>query len=267
MKRIIIFSTITVSIILLLINAPFESDVSRNAQIEKAQPQAFQPSNFKTSPTRNKNKKVLNTPSLSSHQLLESAKNIRRCKGVPKTRDELTVWINKATSIGEPYEFIEDVSSRFALCSELKNEEHNFIKILLLAIEKGSDDALNELWAVSDIEYFESTGVDTTSKQAVFEHRVKFINMKYALAQKLAINGGEKSQLRLIKGFQNFDPATLQPNIVKAVAFAEYAMQTTNNNEFYLKVSFIKNNLLNKMSALQLEQAEDLTQRLISVHR
>ena len=267
MKRIVIFSTIAISITLILINVPFENDVSTNAQIEKAQPQAFQPSNFKTSPTRNKNKKVLNTPSLSSHQLLESAKSIRRCKGVPKTRDELTVWIDNATSIGEPYEFIEDVSSRFTLCSELKNEEHNFIKLLLLAIEKGSDDALDELWAVSDIEYFESTGVDTSSKQAVFEHRLKFINMKYAFAQKLAMNGGEKSQLRLIKGFQNLDPATLQPNIVKAVAFAEYAMQTTNNNEFYLKVSFINNSLLNKMSALQIEQAEDLTQKLLSVHR
>ena len=267
MKRIVIFSTIAISITMLLINVPFENDVSTNAQIEKTQPQAFQPSNFKTSVNRTNNKNTSNIPSLSSQQLLESAKNIRRCKGVPKTKNELTVWIDKATSIGEPYEFIEDVSSRFALCSDLKHEEHNFIKILLLAIEKGSDDALNELWAVSDIEYFESTGVDTTSKQAVFEHRVKFTNMKYALAQKLAMNGGEKSQLRLIKGFQNFDPATLQPNIVKAVAFAEYAMQTTNNNEFYLKASFIKNNLMNKMSALQLEQAEDLTQRLISVHR
>ncbi|MDA8621954.1 hypothetical protein N9L48_04825 [Psychrosphaera sp.] len=266
MKRIVIFSTIAISITLLLINAPFENNVAPNAQIEKAQPQVFHPSNLKISATLNNNN-TSNTSSLSSQQLLESAKNIRRCKGVPKTRNELTVWIDRATSIGEPYEFIEDVSSRFALCSELKSEEHNFIKILLLAIEKGSDDALNELWAVSDIEYFESTGVDTTSKQAVFEHRVKFMNMKYSLAQKLAINGGEKSQLRLIKGFLYVDPATLQPNIVKAVAFAEYAMQTTNNNEFYLKVSFIKNNLLNKMSALQLEQAEDLTQKLLRVQR
>jgi hypothetical protein len=91
--------------------------------------------------------------------------------------------------------------------------------------------------------------------------------MKYALAQKLAMNGGEKSQLRLIRGFQYFDPETLQPNTVKAVAFAEYAMQTTYNNEFYLKVSFIKNNLMNKMSAMQIEQAEGLTQKLLRVHR
>lgn len=199
----------------------------------------------------------------TTEQLLSSAKTIRRCKGVPKTQDELNAWITEANSLGEPYAYIEDVSSRFDVCSAVNRDNDDFIKILLSAIEQGSDDAVEELWSVADAEYFESLGLTDQPSDVKARQRANFVKMKYELAHKIALTGGEKSQLRLVKGYLHFDPAIKRSNIVKSVAYAEFAMQTTTNNEFYLMLAYIKKNCLKRMTVNQIVKAEQLASKLL----
>lgn len=201
---------------------------------------------------------------LSANQVFELATELRLCKSVPKSDSELSLWLDKANSAGEPNEYIEDVIARFDQCSKHREDEQNYIALLLIAAEQGSDDAVSLLWAIGEREYFESFGTMQFSREERIAVRVAFTQKKYELAHKVALQGGEQSLERLVKGYQHFDPATNGQSYYKSVAYANYAMTTTRNNDLYRKVDWVKQRLLNSMSNDELDQAQMLTEKLLS---
>ena len=201
---------------------------------------------------------------LSANQILELAIELRLCKSVPKSDSELSVWLDEANSVGEPNEYIEDVLARFDQCSKQPKGEYNYIDLLLIAAEQGSDDAVSLLWAIGEREYFENIGIVQLSREARIAARVAFTHKKYDLAHKVALQGGEQSLEKLVKGYQHFDPATNGQSYYKSVAYANYAMAITRNNDLYRKVDWIEQQLLNNMSNYELEQAQMMTEKLLS---
>lgn len=201
---------------------------------------------------------------LSANQILELAIELRLCKSVPKSDSELSVWLDEANSVGEPNEYIEDFLARFDLCSKQPKVEYNYTDLLLIAAEQGSDDAVSLLWAIGEQEYFENVGKVQLSREARIAARVAFTHKKYDLAHKVALQGGEQSLEKLVEGYQHFDPATNGQSYYKSVAYANYAMAITRNNDLYRKVDWIKQRLLNNMSNYEQDQAQMMTEKLLS---
>ncbi|CAM5195228.1 hypothetical protein [Alishewanella longhuensis] len=214
-------------------------------------------------PVFNENFEFKNTE-LSTSEIFALATELRLCKSVPKSDSELSLWLDKANSLGEPIEFIDDTVARYEQCLKHSNEERNYMALLLNAAEQGSDDAVSLLWSIGEQEYFESFGTVQFSREERIAARVAFTQKKYDLAHKVALQGGEHSVEKLVKGYQHFDPATNGQSYYKSVAYANYTMATTRNNDLYRKVDWIKQRLLNSMSNDELEQAQMLTEKLLS---
>ncbi len=200
----------------------------------------------------------------TSEEYLFEAKEIRRCNTIPKTQDDLDDWLSKANEVGEPYEYIEDVLFRFERCSQFNFRSDDFVDLLFKAIELGSDNAVAELWAVSDREYFQSKGLDEFNREDIIEQRVKFNKLKYRLSENIALTGGEHALLRLVEGYQNYDPDTGNPNYIKAIAYADFGLNIVKSNDVYLKLDFMKQRISQSMDLRALEQAQKLTESLLS---
>ena len=200
----------------------------------------------------------------SAEEYLLEAKEIRRCSAIPKTQDELDKWMSKVNEVGEPYEYIEEVLSRFERCSQFNFISDDFVELLFKAIELGSDNAVAELWAVSDREYFQSKGLDELSREDTIKQRVKFNKLKYRLSESVALTGGEQSILRLVKEYQNYDPDTGNPNYLKVIAYADFGLKIVEDNDIYLKLDFIKHRIHQNMEFQDIEQAQMLTEKLLN---
>ncbi|GAB2991074.1 hypothetical protein [Psychrosphaera aestuarii] len=200
----------------------------------------------------------------TSEEYLYKAKQIRRCNTIPKTQDELDDWLIKANEVGEPHEYIEDVLLRFEQCSPFQFISEDFVELLFLAIELGYDNAIAELWAVSDNEYLQSKGLDELNREETIEQRVEFNKLKYRLSERIALAGGENALLRLVKGYQNDDPDTGKPNYIKAIAYADFGLNIVKSNDVYLKLDFMKRRISLNMDLQSLEEAQTLTESLLS---
>lgn len=201
---------------------------------------------------------------LSAQELFEVAKQLYFCRAVPKNDVELSLWLDKAKESGEPHTYIENVLGRYSTCIELDATEQNYAALLIEAAEQGADDAVALFWSLSDTEYFESMNFMQMSRDETIANRYKFIEKKFELAHAVALKGGEKSLNRLIRDYQHFDPFTKGQSYYKSVAYADFALATTQNNDFYQKIDWIKQRLLRTMSHEEIEQAQSLTERLLS---
>ncbi|TMN84545.1 MULTISPECIES: hypothetical protein [unclassified Pseudoalteromonas] len=197
-------------------------------------------------------------------EYLFEAKEIRRCNTIPKTQDELDDWLSKANGVDEPYEYIEDVLSRFERCSHSNLISDDFVEQLVKAIKLGSDNAVTELWAISDKEYFQSKGLFELSREETIEHRIKFNKLKFELSESIALNGGEQSILRLVKEYQNYDPDSGNPNYLRAIAYANFGLEIVEDNDIYVKLDFIKRRITQNMEFQDIEQAQVLTEQFLS---
>ncbi|NNG43241.1 hypothetical protein HJP15_09980 [Pseudoalteromonas sp. NEC-BIFX-2020_002] len=201
---------------------------------------------------------------VSAEEYLFEAKEIRRCSAIPKTQDELDNWLGNANEVGEPYEYIEDVLSLFERCSQISFISDDFIELLVKAIKLGSDDAMTELWAISDKEYFQSKGLLELNREKTIEQRIKFDSLKFQLSESVALTGGEQSILRLVKEYQNYDPDTGNPNYLKAIAYADFGLKIVEDNDIHLKLDFIKLRITQNMEFQDIEQAQVLTEKLLN---
>lgn len=201
---------------------------------------------------------------LTAQELFEIARELRLCKSTPGSDTELSLWLDNANQAGEPSEYVEDVLARYERCSKHAATEQNYVVLLLKAAEQGSDDAVSELWAIADPEYFESMGFKQLSRDELIAERAVFTKKKYELAHAAALLGGEQSLERLIKGYQHFDLVTNGQSYYKSVAYADFAMSITQNNDFYRKVDWIKQRISKGMSHDELEQARTLTEKLLA---
>jgi hypothetical protein len=200
----------------------------------------------------------------SAEEYLFEAIEIRRCRAIPKTQDELDDWLNKANEAGETYEYIEDVLSRFERCSQISFISDDFVKLLVKAIKLGSDNAVTELWAISDKEYFQSKGLVELNREEIIEQRIKFNKLKFQLSESIALTGGEQSILRLVKEYQYYDPDSGNPNYLKAIAYADFGLKIVEDNDIYLKLNFIKQRISQNMEFHDIEQAQVLTEKLLT---
>ena len=200
----------------------------------------------------------------TSEEYLFEAKEIRRCKTIPKTQDELDDWLSSADEVGEPYEYIEDVLSRFERCSQFNLISGDFVELLVKAIKLGSDNAMTELWAISDKEYFQSKGLLELSREEKIEQRIKFNKLKFQLSESIALTGGEQSILRLVKEYQYYDPDSGNPNYLKAIAYADFGLKIVEDNDIYLKLDFVKQRISQNMEFHDIEQAQVLTEKLLT---
>jgi|TARA_Y100000589_G_C27129655_1_gene620029 hypothetical protein len=201
---------------------------------------------------------------VTPEEYLFEAKEIRRCNTIPKTQDELDDWLSKANELGEPYEYIEDVLSRFEHCTHFNFISDDFVELLVKAIKLGSDNAVIELWAISDKEYFQSKGLLELSREETIEHRIKFNKLKFQLSESIALTGGEQSILRLAKEYQNYDPDSGEPSYLKALAYANFGLKIVKDNDIYLKLDFIQRRISQDMKFQDIEQAQVLTENFLS---
>lgn len=227
---------------------------------------------FENELTKAKPTKIKSTGALTStnkglttaETYLLEAKEIRRCKFIPKTQQKLELWLTNANAVGEPNEYIEDVLSRFELCSQSNVSFDTFVEPLVKSAKLGSDNAVAELWTVSDKEYLVSKGLLELNTEEAIEHRIEFNKLKYQLSENLALRGGEQAILNLVKEYQYYDPKSGKPNHLKALAYADFGLKITTNNELYLKLDFIKQRISKNIDLQNLEQAQVLTDTLLS---
>ena len=201
---------------------------------------------------------------LNAQELFDVAEQLYFCRPVPKNDIELSSWLDKAKQSGEPQSYIDGVLGSYERCSELAFTEQNYVVLLLEAAEQGADDAVGLFWSLSDAEYFEAMHLSYMSRDEKIANRSGFIKKKFELAHAVALKGGEKSLHRLIRDYQQYDPFTEGQSYYKSVAYADFALATTRDNDFFRKVDWIKQRLLNKMSHEEIELARILTEQLLA---
>lgn len=222
---------------------------------EQAQEDSYS-ANITTSPMTRKNESKKPQPKLSGIAL-------RQCRNIPKTEDELDSFLTQATEKREPFQYIEDIANKFELCSRVSNTEQNYIQLLIDAANEGSIDSLNEIWKIPETEYFDVMKIDSNSKEDVILNRKAFAKTKYRLAEKLALNGNEEAVLKLVAAYQHYDPVEQRPNYVKSLGYADFGLQTTQDNEYYLKLNWFKQRMLSNSSQEEVESASSITEQLL----
>lgn len=261
MKKVVLAISILAVILLeIFFEAPSSNDVKFSIE-HKSNSTIFKHSNSKE--IKSVEFKTAENFFVTPEEYLSEAKGIRHCKILPKTEDELNVWLINANENGEPYEYIEDVLSRFEDCLQRDFNNHNFVEPLMKAIELGYDDAVAMLWTISEKEYFDSQHLLNLNREETIMQRDKFNKLKYQLSESIAVAGGEQAILRLVQGYQHYDPDSGNPNHLKVVAYADFGLKITQNDSFYLKLDFIKQRTLKNINALERQKAHGLTNRLL----
>lgn len=203
---------------------------------------------------------------LTDEQAIENyqlAKKIRNCRNIPTSDVELNAWLELSLQNNEPQAYIDDVLNKFDQCKNLITPNSNYIGLLTTAAKHLNDEAISELWSISDKEYFDIIQLENNNRESIVSARERFLGLKYQLAAAAAEQGGELSLLHLVQGYQNYDPETKQPNYTKALAYAYFTLSVTQDNNLYRKVDWIKQNLEQKLSYQNIEQAQQLKAQFI----
>lgn len=203
---------------------------------------------------------LIDDQAIANYQL---AKQIRYCRNIPTSDAELTTWLERSQQHNEPQAYIDDVLNKFDQCKSLITPNSNYIGILITAAKQLNDEAISELWSISDKEYFDVMQLEKNSKESRISARENFLLVKYQLAKAAAAQGGELSLMHLVQGYQSYDPDTKQPNLTKALAYAYLTLSVTQDNDLYRKVDWIKQNLEQKLNHENIEQAHQLKAQFI----
>jgi hypothetical protein len=107
-------------------------------------------------------------------------------------------------------------------------------------------------------------GLDSQSREDIIFNRKEFAEVKYRIAQKLALAGNDEAILKLVKSYQHYDPKSQKPNFVNALAYANFGLQTTQDNDYYLKLDWFKQKILNSSSSEEIESAISITEQLLN---
>lgn len=195
---------------------------------------------------------------------------LRNCLNVPRNKTQLEQWVERATSSGEPFAYINDIQNRFESCQSVSRENPDYIHQLIVAAKQGSDAAASELWAIGEnelVKYINSQALGQIETELNSKELAQFAATKYLLARENALKGGAQSLRRLVLGYQNFDPETNQPNLLKASAFARFGMQTTNDNDLYRFLSWVQERIAPKLNELQQNQSDRYLKQLLQSAR
>lgn len=195
----------------------------------------------------------------SSFQL---AKQMRYCRNVVRTEQELNEWLDQAQLNQEPQAYIDDMLTRYEQCSATFLPNTNYVKLLLNAAESGHTAAINMLWSVTEKEYFTLLELQNLSTDETITHRKNWLATKYEFAKHAALSGDETSLSNLVEGFQHYDPTTNSPNLIQALAYAYYGLDVVDNNDVHRRLDWFRNNLEKKLTDEQISDARELLFKL-----
>ena len=227
-------------------------------KLNKTQPDSAELKNSKTAEF-NQAESINKSNVESSFQL---AKQMRYCRNVVKSEQELNEWLDQAQLNQEPQAYIDDMLTRYEQCSATFLPNTNYVKLLLNAAESGHTAAINMLWSVTEKEYFTLLELQDLSRDETITHREHWLATKYQFAKRAALNGDGSSLINLVKGFQHYDPTTNSPNLVQALAYSYYGLEVIKDNDIYRKLDWFRDNLEKKLTDKQVSDARELQFKL-----
>ena len=180
-----------------------------------------------------------------------------RCRNIPKTASELDEWVSTATQNNESPELIDSVVAKHDDCKALYDKV-SYVELLLKAAEAGSEEAVDILWYLNNNELIDGFDLQHLPREDLIEKLAALRSEKYQLTQKVALMGGEKAMLRLMRGYQQFDPETQGQSFVKSLAYALLLQETTENNDNYRRANWHSNHLQTKMTLDEIRRATEL---------
>ncbi len=230
-----------------------DSDLSKKAPLVEHQQKKIDSSRTELSPGNH---------AIDAEELLSTAKIISKCKGIPRTDDALSDWLNTAYENDE-YDFrIDSVLSRFEQC-KLVPAKADYISKYIIAAEMGLGEAGTALWHITETDYMQQMGFSNLDRSEFIKKKNDFINLKYRLVERLAVSGHENSMRIIASAYWRFDPATGGQNYSKALAYTNFFLAITSNNDSYRKVDWVKQRNIKKMTQKEIDEASILSIALI----
>ncbi|AWB65084.1 hypothetical protein C2869_00895 [Saccharobesus litoralis] len=255
----IICSAIVITIFYLLEDFNFKDKRSLVTQNNQS-------NQFYNEDSENSSKKAIDeTIKYTPKKLNVSGKDLRRCAKAAKNEIELDKKLHKAAVNDEPQAFINELISDYDYCIDIDIDARklNYIEVLIREARYGSREAFLEFWKISEKEYFNISNLKALTTEETLNQRQKFISLKYQLAHKFAIIGNNEALLKLVSAYLNYDPVSQSPNLVKSLAYADLGLQTTDDNETYLKLDWYKQRILNSASIDNVGSAQTITEQLL----
>jgi hypothetical protein len=212
--------------------------------------------------------------------LLQQAVTLRQCWNVPLDEPALEAWLQQATQGHQTPEQIFGMQQRFAQCqhpfpattnqsnapntSQQPAQQHNYLNLLLQAAALGSDAAVQQLWTLAEPELVQQLQLTDLPRDEKIKRKQQFKQQQYQLAATVAQAGGEQAALMLISGYQHYDPATGGQSYDKALAYIDFMLQTSRNNQIYSQLQWQRDRLLTRMTEAEISQAQHMTEQFLS---
>jgi hypothetical protein len=211
--------------------------------------------------------------------LLQQAITLRQCWNVPLDEPALEAWLQQATQGHQTPEQIFGMQERFAQCQQpfpattnQSNEpntsqqpalQHNYLNLLLQAAALGSDAAVQQLWTIAEPELVQQLQLTDLPRDEKIKRKQQFKQQQYQLAAAVAQAGGEQAALMLIRGYQHYDPATGGQSYDKALAYIDFLLHRSRNNDIYSQLQWQRDKLLTRMTEAEISQAQHMTEQFL----
>ncbi|MCO7187549.1 MULTISPECIES: hypothetical protein [unclassified Pseudoalteromonas] len=201
-------------------------------------------------------------PAESAEALFKQAMQIRQCRNVPRTDKAFNQWLDEALSRDEVHTIVETMKARYQRCLGDTNRDENYVEKLMQAAQMGSDEAADTLWRLAPTEVHQALKFSTLTRDEQVARMKAFTAQKYLVTEQVALLGGEKATLQLIRGYQYLDPDTGGQNYIQALAYSHYFLQTRQDSEVYSRVEWTRRYLEQRMTLDEITQAQQLANKL-----
>ncbi|QTL37928.1 hypothetical protein [Pseudoalteromonas viridis] len=198
----------------------------------------------------------------SADTQFNQAMQIRQCRNVPRNDEAFNQWLEEALSRDEVHEIIETMKTRYHRCLNNTSRDENYVQKLINAAQMGSDKAADTLWRLAPAEVHQALNFSTLTRDEQVARMKAFTAQKYQVTEQVALLGGEKATLQLIRGYQYLDPDTGGQNYIQALAYSHYFLQTRQDSEVYSRVEWTRNYLEQRMTLDEITQAQQLAGEL-----
>ncbi|MCG7535524.1 hypothetical protein [Pseudoalteromonas sp. OOF1S-7] len=198
----------------------------------------------------------------SAETRFKQAMQIRQCRNVPRNDEAFNQWLEEALSRDEVHEIIETMTTRYQHCLNNTSRDENYVQKLINAAKMGSDKAADTLWRLAPTEVHQALNFSTLTRDEQVARMKVFTAQKYQVTEQVALLGGEKATLQLIRGYQYLDPDTGGQNYIQALAYSHYFLQTYQDSEVYSRVEWTRNYLEQRMTRDEITLAQQLAGEL-----
>ncbi|MEC4087923.1 hypothetical protein [Pseudoalteromonas rubra] len=199
---------------------------------------------------------------VSPEALFMEAVQVRQCRNVPRTDKAFNQWLDEALSRDEVHEIVETMKARYQRCLGDTNRDENYVEKLMQAAQMGSDEAADTLWRLAPTEVHQALKFSTLTRDEQVARMKAFTAQKYQVTEQVALLGGEKAILQLIRGYQYLDPDTGGQDYIQALAYSHYFLQTRQDSEVYSRVEWTRQYLEQRMTLDEITRAQQLANEL-----